>query len=157
MRILVRSFAALVLAALMFSGWSALAQPRAGAANNEVTIYDTTSPPYRPLDGETGTWGYGPSHLTVTQGDQIVFNNPSTNTQAHTVTSLAFSSGSDGNFTNVAIGTEFDSSPGGRDARLAPGTSWTLDTSTLTPGQYVYFCAAHPWMVGTFTLLAPSQ
>ena len=157
MRVLVRFLASLTLAGFMASGWVMLAQPLAGASDRHVTIYDTTSQPYRPLDGETGTWGYGPTHITVVQGDKIVFDNPSTNAQPHTVTSLAFSQGDSGNFTNVAAGTLFDSSPGGRDARMAPGTSWTLDTSTLQAGQYEYFCSAHPWMLGAITVLAPAQ
>lgn len=157
MRVLGRLLASFILAGFMASGWIALAQPLAGASDHRVTIYDTTSPPYRPLDPETGFWGFGPSHITVVQGDKIVFDNPSTNSQPHTVTSLVFSQGDNGNFTNVAAGTLFDSSPGDRDTRIAPGSSWTLDTSTLQPGQFQYYCSAHPWALGSFTVLATSQ
>jgi plastocyanin len=121
-----------------------------------VTFFDSNSPPYNPLDADTGAWGFAPSHLTVTQGQQIVFDNPSTNFQPHSVSSLLFSADSGGNQNNVVAGTLFNSSPTRAD-RLPPGSSWTLDTSTLKPGQYEFFCSAHPWMVGTFTLLAASS
>ena len=52
----------------------------------------------------------------------------------------------------VAAGAKFDSSPS-RETLVTPGNSWTLDTATLDPGNYAYFCRIHPWMVGEVTVL----
>jgi plastocyanin len=167
MRIIVRS--GLLGAALLLASFgAAFVRPhhlRAAASpatlvsagdTPHVTIFDSNSPPYNPIDGTTGGWGYAPNHVIVTQGQQIVFDNPASNFQPHTVTSLVFSQGDGGNSTNVVAGTLFDSSPTRAD-RLAPGTSWTLDTSNLKPGQYEYYCSAHPWMLGSFTVLPASS
>ena len=153
MRTLIRSMVAVVLAGGLLSGWSTLPLSGVGAADHLVTMFDTPSPPYRPIDAETGTWGYGPAHIDVVKGEKITFVNPTTNTQPHTVTSLKFSNTPT---LTVEAGTFFDSSPGGRESRMAIGTSFVVDTSTLDAAQYTYYCSAHPWMVGTFTVTAPA-
>src|SRR6476659_6784742 len=100
MRVALRTLAAFTLAITTLSAWS-LANPlHMTAEDHTVTIVDTSSPPYRPISPETGTWGYAPSHIDVVKGEKITFVNPSTNTQAHTVTSLEFKS-VNGNATNV--------------------------------------------------------
>jgi plastocyanin len=35
---------------------------------------------------------------------------------------------------------------------LQPGQSFTLDASTLAPGNYAYLCRLHPWMNGELTI-----
>jgi plastocyanin len=35
---------------------------------------------------------------------------------------------------------------------LAPGQSWTLDTSSLNTGTYTYACLFHPWMKGVINI-----
>jgi plastocyanin len=104
-------------------------------------------------DPYTGTWSFAPSHLYVRQGTPVEFDNPSTNSFPHTVTSLTWS-GSPTNRT-LASGTLFNSSPTNAEF-IRPGGSWTLDTSSLTPGLYVFYCSLHPWMSGTITV-APAQ
>jgi plastocyanin len=155
MRLAIPVLAAFALAAVTASAWGLAAPVRLSAADHSVTIFDTPAPPYRPINDETGTWGFAPSHIDAVVGEKITFVNPATNTQPHTVTSLAFTQ-VNGNSTDVKAGTMFDSSPNGRDSRLPVGQSFVLDTSTLPAGQYVYYCSAHPWMVGTFTLTAAS-
>jgi hypothetical protein len=48
-------------------------------------------------------------------------------------------------------GAAFDSSPT-REEVLMPGSSWSLDTSSLEAAQYLYYCWLHPWMVGSITV-----
>jgi plastocyanin len=102
-------------------------------------------------DPYTGTWGFAPTHLYVTQGTPIEFDNPASNSFPHTVVSLSWS-GSPTNRT-LTSGMAFDSSPTNADF-IKPGSSWTLDTSTLTPGLYVFYCSLHPWMTGSITVAA---
>ena len=52
----------------------------------------------------------------------------------------------------LQAGTKFDSSPT-RETVIAPGNSWMLDTSTVDPGNYAFYCRFHPWMVGEITVL----
>ncbi len=101
---------------------------------------------------QEGYWGYGPQHIDVHQGDQVEFDSSSTNNYSHTVTSITWSGAPTAR--TLDSGTAFNSSPT-REANIAPGGTWTLDTSTLTPGQYLYYCTIHPWMVGTLSVEAP--
>ncbi|HZU78040.1 MAG TPA: plastocyanin/azurin family copper-binding protein [Dehalococcoidia bacterium] len=116
-----------------------------------VVIVDSNAT-FSPANEYLGQWGFAPSHVTVTQGEPIEFDNPAGNFFPHTVTSITWS-GSPTSRT-LTVGAAFNSSPT-NDAFLTPGTSFTLDTSTLQPGQYLYFCSIHPWMVGTITVTAP--
>jgi plastocyanin len=100
-----------------------------------------------------GTWSFAPAHVAVTRGEMVEFDNPSSNYFPHTVTSLSWSGTAPDR--TLASGTLFNSSPT-KDQYIAPGSSWMLDTSTLDPGQYVYYCTVHPWMVGTLTV-EPAQ
>jgi plastocyanin len=153
MRLATRSVLIPVLAAVAAAiGLGALAQGRAIAYNARVEIIDNDAS-FRPAGGPgIGLWGFGPDHIAVTQGDPIVFDNPAGNRQSHTVTSLSWTGSSP--YRTLDAGAKFDSSPT-KDQAIAPGNSWTLDTSTLDPGQYTFYCTIHPWMVGTFTVSAP--
>lgn len=144
-----------VLASLLVGGALATmagvhARQLATAYTPRVTIVQNDSG-FTPADAEgLGQWSFAPAHMTVTQGEQIEFDNPATSTVPHTVTSITWSGMAPTR--TLASGEKFDSSPT-RDLLIMPGQSWMLDTSTLDPGQYVYYCTLHPWMVGSFTLL----
>jgi plastocyanin len=87
-------------------------------------------------------------------GDQVTFMNPSTGRTAHTITSITpMGSATD---RSLQVGAQFDSSPSGTTDAVQPGGTYVLDTTTLQPGQYVYFCKIHPWQVGTLTVSAAS-
>ncbi len=130
---------------------AALAAP-GRAATPTVTMYDNDAPP--PSQGfheAQGWWGYAPQHLIVKRGETVVFHNPSTNRYPHTVTSIARTAPTAYTET-LAAGTVFDSSPDS-SATVRPGQSWTLDTSGLEQGHYLYYCRLHMWMVGSLTVV----
>jgi plastocyanin len=122
-----------------------------GAYTPQVTMIDNDAPaPSRGFDLGQGYWGYGPEHIVVRKGEQVQFVNPDSNRYPHTVTSIK--NGEGGAFAGtVDVGKDFDSSPS-REALVQKGTSWTLDTSTLNPGNYAYYCRIHPWMVAKITV-----
>lgn len=120
----------------------------AAAAPARVLMYDNGGI-FAPGDVDTGMWTYTPNHIDVVKGEPIEFVNPAGNARPHTVTSIS-ASGPVPTRT-LASGMLFDSSPT-REDFISPGSTWTLDTSTLDAGQYTYYCTIHPWMVGTFTL-----
>jgi plastocyanin len=129
------------------------AQRHATAFTPRVTIIQNDAQ-FSPADAEgVGQWSYAPDHLAVMQGEQIEFDNPATNSFPHTVTSITWTGMAPAR--TLASGQAFDSSPT-RETYIQPGQSWTLDTSTLMPGQYLYYCTIHPWMAGSFTVLAPA-
>src|SRR5207249_4883363 len=78
---------------------------------------------------------------------------PAGNTYPHTVTSITWTGMAPTR--TLTSGLLFDSSPT-REQYLLPGDSFTLDTTTLDPGQYLYYCTLHPWMVGSITV-APAE
>lgn len=84
----------------------------------------------------SAAWGFLPRNLEVKQGTIITFTN--NGNIAHTVTS-----GVDG---APDAGALWDFTP------VLPGTSVTLDTSSLAPGTYVYHCDFHPWMTGAIKI-----
>jgi len=69
---------------------------------------------------------YQPSTIRVKQGGKVMFTN--SDLEAHTVTAT------EGQFDSGLMRTD--------------GT-FTLDTSTLAPGEYPYYCTLHPNMRGT--------
>lgn len=83
------------------------------------------------------------------KGEKITFDNPAGNNRPHTVTSITWSGTAPTR--TLESGTKFDSSPT-LEMRITPGNSFTLDTTDLDAGNYVYYCTLHPWMVGTFTV-----
>ena len=124
-----------------------------GAATPTVTIYDNDAPPPgRGFDPAQGLWGYAPHHAIATQGETVVFNNPASNTLPHTVTNIERTSGA---FENaLTAGTRFDSSPTS-EGLIRPGASWSLDTTGMEAGHYLYYCRIHPWMAGMLTVVSP--
>jgi plastocyanin len=130
--------------------WGVAIPSTAAATTPTVTVYDNDAPgPSQGFAAGQGMWGYGPNHIMAIQGEGIVFNNPASNKLPHTVTNLQRIGSPFDN--QVAAGTLFDSSPT-RETLMAPGTSWTLDTSMLEQGHYAYYCRIHPWMVGSVTV-----
>ena len=124
----------------------------AAAYTPTVTMLDNDArPPSQGFEPGQGLWGYGPEHVTVKKGEAVMFVNPETNRYPHTVTSISLTS--DGAFAGMlASGARFDSSPA-RESLVQKGTSWSLDTSTLDPGNYAYYCRIHPWMVAKLTVM----
>jgi plastocyanin len=141
----------MALAGILVAGTLALSaqaqQP--SVATHRVVISDNGGS-FMPGDPATGQWAFAPGHIQVTKGQSIEFVNPAGNAQPHTVTSITWS-GRPPNRT-LTHGAAFDSSPTVMDI-LRPGNSWTLDTSSLDAGQYLYYCWLHPWMVGTITVM----
>jgi plastocyanin len=84
-------------------------------------------------DSQTqGNPDYDPDMAQVPTGSTIVWTNE--DTVAHTVTSA------------VDAGSTFDSS------LISAGSTFKLDTSSLKPAKYDYFCMVHPWMTASFEL-----
>lgn len=131
---------------------SATVQAQTVKDASRVTIYDSNVnfTPGNPAEGE---WGYAPVHIAVKQGASIEFDNPASNNFPHTVTSIGWSGTAPDR--TLTSGVQFNSSPT-KDAYIMPGASFTLDTTTLDPGQYDFYCTIHPWMVGTLTV-EPAQ
>jgi plastocyanin len=122
----------------------------ARAANTEVMIKDNDGPtPNQGLDVRTGQWGFEPHVVAVTKGDQVTFNHPAGNFRNHNVISIART----GTSVEPVLesGTKFSSGLP-MDTWIRPGNTWVLDTSTVDPGYYSYYCSLHPWMVGSITI-----
>jgi plastocyanin len=150
MRFLGHAAFVLAIAVLGGVGWLYIASP-ARADSPTVVFVDNDAPPVNQgIDAKQSAWGYGPTQIVVTKGEMVTFMNPADNKRPHSVTSLSLAGP---NFENgMAAGAKFDSSPS-RETLVTPGNSWTLDTGTLDPGNYAYFCRIHPWMVGEVTVL----
>jgi len=119
------------------------------AEDQRVLIVDGPGT-FNPVDPQIGRWGYAPNHVDVAQGEKVIFESPMELRLTHSVTSIDMSEHtSQGVLTQ---GQSFNSSPGGRDTLIAKGTEWVLDTASLKPDHYTYFCWFHPWMVGTITV-----
>lgn len=140
---------ALLPALALIVGLSWFAPAPAIAATATVTIYDGDTPPPTNFDPAQGWWGYAPYHVEVRRGEPVVFNNAASNRYPHTVTSIT--RGGTNYENNLLAGARFDSSPDA-NTRVMPGESWTLDTSSLEPGHYAYYCRLHLWMLGSFTV-----
>jgi plastocyanin len=150
-RVIIFAWVPLVTLAAVLLGQA----PRAGAEPVEqaagttaVTIFDNDAPGMT-FDPEQAFWGFGPHNILVRRGDKVVFYNPSSNKHPHTVTSLERVGPPFNN--RVDVGTRFDSSPSAQ-ALVQPGQSFTVDTASLHPGNYPYFCKLHPWMVAELTV-----
>lgn len=125
--------------------------PAAMAYTARVTMFDNDA---KLIPGDapgTAQWGFAPAHLVVTQGDTIILDNPASNNLFHTVTSIVWQ----GPLYDRALlsGTVFNSSTS-EEERLNPGSVWALDTSELQPGHYDFYCQPHPWMIGSFFVMA---
>ena len=104
--------------------------------------------------------------LVVPRGEPITFAN--LDTHPHTVTSCSQSdcdtgpvaASVPGEGTVVGRQTNYCLQPGCADGRFDseaslehPGGTFTVDTSTLAPGTYHFFCEFHRWMRGSFTIV----
>jgi plastocyanin len=127
--------------------------PTASADDITVMIVDMEAPGV-PGNPEQGSWGYSPFHVNAMKGDMITFMQGENAFRPHTVTSITWTGQAPAR--ELASAKTFDSSPSQAEY-LQKGMSWTLDTSSLDPGQHVYYCTIHPWMVGTISLAAPSM
>jgi plastocyanin len=153
MRFVTRSVVGAALVGLAFvvgGGGSAGQHVRAQAVKDSarVVMIDSNAS-FTPGNEYLGPWGFSPAHTAVTKGEQIEFDNPMGNYFPHTVTSITWTGMSPDRV--LASGTAFNSSPT-REQYLMPGASFVLDTSTLDPGQYVFYCSIHPLMVGSITV-----
>lgn len=145
-QVIIPAVVALTLAVSVGAG--VYARATASAYQPRVVIVDNDGS-FTPGDPGTGMWGFSPAHLTVTKGETIVFDNPAGNFRPHSVTSLR-RTGMAPTFVWES-GTLFDSSPTPMEL-IRVGMSYTLDTTDLNPGTYVYYCNLHPWMVGSITV-----
>ncbi len=100
----------------------------------------------------SASWGFLPRDITVKHGTSVIVAN--TAVIPHTFTSytetvqvpvgnrlIAFPI-ADGTFDSLNV------NPNG----IQPNTTFTLDTGSLSPGTYHYFCDFHPWMQGSLTV-----
>jgi plastocyanin len=126
--------------------------PSASAGEIMVMIVDMEAPGV-PGNPEQGSWGYSPFHVNAVKGDTIMFMQGENAFRPHTVTSITWTGQAPAR--ELASAKTFDSSPSQAEY-LQKGMSWTLDTAGLDPGQHVYYCTIHPWMVGTISLAAPA-
>ncbi len=81
-----------------------------------------------------GNPNFTPNTVTVPKGDIIRWTN--NDTVPHTVT-------------NAPDGSIFDSS------LIAPGKTYSLDTSKLNGTEYDYMCTVHPFMTGKIVIIQP--
>lgn len=131
--------------------WAVTASAATAAFTPTVTMIDNDAPaPNQGVDVGQGYWGFGPQMIVVRKGEQVTFVNPATNRRSHSVTSISL--GGSPFESNLVAGAKFDSSPS-RETLVTPGNSWTLDTATLDPGHYAYYCRIHPWMVGQVSVV----
>ncbi len=151
-RWIVRTLLAAVVGGILVTsgiGMAVQAQPPGPAVPAlRVLIYDNGGT-FMAGDPDTGEWAFTPGHIQVTRGESIEFVNPAGNARPHTVTSITWSGQPP--MRTLTHGEAFDSSPT-REELLMPGSTWALDTSSLEPAQYLYYCWLHPWMVGSITV-----
>lgn len=93
------------------------------------------------------SWGFLARNLRVRQGTMVTITN--SGILPHTATSYTetFSFEEGGRTLNIPM-------PDGKfnSEILTPDQSYTLNTSNLDKGTYTYFCAIHPWMLGSLTV-----
>ena len=138
-------------AALVLTASASLAvTPSASAGEIMVQIVDMEAPGV-PGNAEQGSWGFSPFHVNAVKGDTITFMQSDNAFRPHTVTSISWTGQAPAR--ELASAKIFDSSPSQAEY-LQKGMTWTLDTSSLDPGHFLYYCTIHPWMVGTVSLTA---
>ena len=103
----------------------AQAPAQAGPPGTPLTILEGSS--------VQGSPDFDPDTLTVKKGDKITVTNK--DTLPHTVTS-----GTGPTDPNSA--KQFDTSI------IEPGATADIETANLTPGDYPFYCAVHPFMTG---------
>jgi cytochrome c oxidase subunit 2 len=109
------------------------------ASGNETNQTGTAAGPSVTLnipEGSSvqGNPAYEPDPLTVTAGDTVEVSNQ--DTVPHTVTS---GTGPE----DAESGSQFDTSI------MDAGATAQVDTASLPAGDYPYYCAVHPYMLGT--------
>jgi plastocyanin len=109
-----------------------------GAANATGTAGGGETTVVMPLgsSASTGGQGYEPDQSTVSPGATIVWDNQ--DNALHTATS--------GNPDTATPDGKFDTGLVGANQRSKPVTMPT------EPGDYMYFCTLHPFLVGTVTV-----
>lgn len=153
MRMVARTLIASAILGLGLAAGSGVhAHSGALAATPRVLMYDNDGS-FQGIDPVLSEWGFIPDTLVVSQGAQIVFDNPASNLRPHSISSISWSGAPPHN--TLDIGAKFNSSPTA-DQFIMPGSTWTLDTATLDPGRYDFFCSIHPWMVGSITVTPAS-
>ena len=151
MRLALRFLVAPVMIGAAVVGLSLAVAGEVGAASPRVVIHDNDGPtPNAGLDARTAEWGFAPQLVTVVKGEKITFSHPQGNFRPHNIVSIA-RTGSSAEPT-LESATKFTSGLA-MDAWVRPGGAWELDTSTVDPGYYSYYCSLHPWMVGAIAVL----
>lgn len=119
------------------------ANATAGGGASTATPAAPAAPPAKPagppgtpltiLQGASvqGSPSYDPATLTVKKGDKITVTNK--DTVPHTVTSGAGP-------TDPNSAKQFDTSI------IEAGATADIETASVSPGQYPYYCAVHPYM-----------
>jgi len=110
-------------------------------ATSNATSNATAAPAAAPgipltiLEGSSvqGSPSYDPAALTVKKGDKITVTNK--DTLPHTVTSGAGP-------TDPNSAKQFDTSI------LEAGATADIETTNINPGEYPFYCAVHPYMLG---------
>src|SRR5687768_6247077 len=120
------------------SSANATAGVGASTAAQEAAPHAPAGPPGTPLailEGSSiqGSPSYDPAAVTVKKGDKITVTNK--DTLPHTVTS-----GTGPTDPNSA--KQFDTSI------LEAGATADIETTNINPGEYPYYCAVHPYMLG---------
>jgi plastocyanin len=110
-------------------------QASTAAPSQAPTAAVTPGTPLTILEGSSvqGSPDFDPDTLTVKKGDKITVTNK--DTLPHTVTS-----GTGPTDPNSA--KQFDTSI------IEPGATADIETTNLTPGNYPFHCAVHPYMTG---------
>jgi cytochrome c oxidase subunit II len=111
------------------------------ATSNATAAAPTAAPagppgtPLTILEGSSvqGSPSYDPAALTVKKGDKITVTNK--DTLPHTVTSGAGP-------TDPNSAKQFDTSI------LEAGATADIETTNMNPGEYPFYCAVHPYMLG---------
>jgi plastocyanin len=109
---------------------AANATSTAGGGNQTIVVMPLGS------SSSTGGQGYQPDQITVSPGATIMWDNQ--DNALHTATS--------GNPDTATPDGKFDTGIVGANQQSKPVTMPT------EPGDYVYFCTLHPFLVGTVTV-----
>jgi plastocyanin len=109
---------------------SANATSTAGGGNQTIVVMPLGS------SSSTGGQGYQPDQITVSPGATVIWDNQ--DNALHTATS--------GNPDTATPDGKFDTGIVGPNQKSKPVTMPT------EPGDYVYFCTLHPFLVGTVTV-----
>ncbi len=142
-----------LLASLAFLAVLAVSTPlHTVAAQPAISIVDV-----RAFNPETFMFPGGPSqdyypHIaTVAQGGTVDFSD--NGFEEHTITSYTDKVLVDFEGVMVTMPVPDGKFDSGAATPIEHGDTWTLDTSSLSPGDYNYFCQFHPWMQATLRVV----